>query len=520
MSARPEYISKLAIYLMDKEPLIYLFIINSDFIEDNNLPFSASAGVSYKNRRVLFYYNKEMLSNMTAEELYFLVLHEAYHIFKKHLQRHGKLKSHLLANIAEDMVINEEVKTSHYGYGLRPKCPLTGAAIPEKFKQEHRNIGKDAYVTERIYHWLINQKINKKDLLQVGSYVHIKDTDKYGRIESITGNGKYRVNEMSKEEMIDEINNGNKNKGNIGKYSEDELIPVVFGQKSGEGIPCDFDVESIGQMDEHFDVSEESKEDAEVFARKIVKQAQEIEKHSKIIKMAGNSSESFLSKIESLLKSKVNWKKELKRRINMFHSDSCGEMGRKKSIINYMWNPKSRYGILYKHDIESLIKKQAYIIFAVDTSGSCFYDKYEMESFFTEVESVSKELSYTKKGKILTIQWDTRVKEGLKIYRKNDWKKFNVRGGGGTDPKCVFRYLQKVYKKQNGWYTINENGVRFVIDNKRKLPLLIFLTDGYFFSGLTEKSLLTYKTNKQNVLYFTRKTDMIYPKKNYILYQN
>ena len=55
---RPKFISKLALYLQDKEPLIYLFIINSDFYNIDGtdlLPKETDlGGVFIYNRRVKY----------------------------------------------------------------------------------------------------------------------------------------------------------------------------------------------------------------------------------------------------------------------------------------------------------------------------------------------------------------------------------------------------------------------------------------------------------------------------------
>ena len=53
MIQRPEIISKLAMFLMDKEPLVYLFIINTDFIPEEKLleKLGGFAYVTFKNKR-------------------------------------------------------------------------------------------------------------------------------------------------------------------------------------------------------------------------------------------------------------------------------------------------------------------------------------------------------------------------------------------------------------------------------------------------------------------------------------
>ena len=79
--SRPEIISKLSFYLMDKEPMIYLFIINSDFIKDewgvlaqptkDGEIWEGYAGVTYDNNRVKFYYTDSFLT-LPLKQLYFV----------------------------------------------------------------------------------------------------------------------------------------------------------------------------------------------------------------------------------------------------------------------------------------------------------------------------------------------------------------------------------------------------------------------------------------------------------------
>ncbi len=185
MERRPENISKLAFYLSDKEPLLYLFIINTDFCNEPDFPLfkeggpvQAEAGVTYQNGRVKFIYSDEILSKKSKEELLFLIIHESFHIFKKHIERHKGLKNWLARNMAQDAVINEEIATMNFKNTFTPKVPAFAIRIPEKFKSEFRDLGNDAYTTERLYHWYLSQKPKKEDLLLPGSYVKMNKTGK------------------------------------------------------------------------------------------------------------------------------------------------------------------------------------------------------------------------------------------------------------------------------------------------------------------------------------------------------
>ena len=504
MKERPDCISKLAMYLESKEPLIYLFIINSDFIEDDGTILGPGlAGVKYENRRVKFLYNQTIFDKLTPEELYFLVIHEAFHIFKKHILRHHTKDyvNHLLLNIAEDAVINFEICDLTFNYDLRPKMIDGTVSIPQNFTEEFRDLGKDAMVTERVYHWYMNRKMKKEDLLYPGARVKIKSTGEYGNISKDLGKGSYEVK---------------KDDGSKSNHHKDDLVPVVKVSNSPNGIPFNpdgFEVEFEMQGDKHFNSEEEDGVEEKLFTQKLAKQAREISKSA-----GTENSSGMLSKVEALLKPKINWKKELNRRMNIFMSNNSFLKKRVLSPINYPWNPRSNYDILSSYWITMTQKIQTYIIFAIDTSGSVFYDNFDIENFFTEIDSAAKELEFSRSGSILTIQWDTSISENLKPYRQGDWKKYQLKGGGGTTPKVVFKHLDDIFEDKGGYYMVNANGTKFATRNKTDLPFLVFLTDGEFFRPLKEDDLGIYKNSKKNILYFTKNAELIYPRENYVLY--
>jgi len=527
---RPEQISKLAIYLQDKEPLIYLFILNADFIYDGDgkyLPKEvALAGVTYKNRRVMFYYGDAFLK-LSPKELFFVVLHEAFHIFKKHVDRHIDLyqEHRVLANVSEDSIINEEilklVNTGSFDSSMKPCMPEKFLnLIPNEFKKEYESFGEHAYTTRRLFDWFKRRNdVKKSDLLQRGSYVKCKDGN-YGKVSKNNGNGTYEVGTMSMDKMLKDVTDNmtgtqkdsefEENFNSKEKYREDELTPIVFGDyfqscQGEDGI----EVEVINKetIDAHLEEENGGTEkEKELFAKKLFEQAKELEKVIQN-KTAGNRQGGLMKSIEEIMNSKTNWKKILHRHINVFLSNDSNLKHKEKSFITYPWNPKSRYGILCKHFIEKSDNKQSYFIVATDTSGSVFFDSYETAVFFGEIEAISKWLDFSKKGRILTIQWDTEVAEQLSRYESKDWKKFEKKGGGGTNPKCIFEYMNNVFQKVGNRYMVNENGIKFTAFDR--LPFLIILTDGYFFEPLTIDDLGIYSNHISDVLFFTRISDSI-----------
>jgi len=516
---RPEKISKLAMYTQIHEPLVYLFIINTDFVEDDGTVLGefGMAGVTTRNKRIKFFYNSRLLGLVT-EELFFVVLHEAYHIFKKHLTRFPDLQQEnmTILNIAQDVVINEEIAAlpmHNSTTGIKPKILDSACRVEPEYLALHEKLGpKESLTTRRLYNYLYNKKINKKDLLKKGSFVRIKGTDKYGKItntQSSKGEDYYEVDVMSKDDFKEEVMGG-KGAGSYHNqtFHEDELIPVVRGRDtSDKGKPVDFDIEVIDPIDVHIKQDELDDIEQEVLAKKIFEQAKDMEK--KAGKSAGSNEGHFTKSIEDIFKSKVNWKKELNKHLNVFTANNCMTKTTRPSFITYPWNPKSRYGILCKHTISEVGNKQKFIIIGVDTSGSVFYDKQEMATFFTEVDALAKWFEFTKEGTVLTVQWDAKIAEGIKIYRKGDWKTYDLKGGGGTIPHALFEYLTEIYKKKGNRYIVNENDVKFIIDEPKKLPFVIVLTDGYFYSPFRKKDLGIYKDCHKNVLFFTKQDNYI-----------
>jgi predicted metal-dependent peptidase len=533
----PEPISKLAFYLQTKEPLIYLFLLNCEFIEDRNkeyIPSFALCGVTIKEQKVLFYYNSKLFDIVNANQLYGVIVHEAYHIFKKHFERSENLDNKLLLNVAQDSVINEEIYRIKGGDSrtITPTLPAGCIRIPDDYKKEIDYDGAYSHTTEKIYYWLKSKK-NETDLHSIATYFKVKKTGEYGEKVS-EKNQKIKINKMTPDEILKKEffkNHGAetppvKQENNEQTYDKGELIPVFFDEYfPSKNKGKDFEFEELGNANlKKEEVHESEAISNEILLRDIYQKAKILEAQQNISREAGLSTGLVTRMIDKIFESKINWKKELRKYLYSFFTNNSYVKHDKKSFITYLRNPKSRYGILFKDNIIEESNFSSYIILAIDTSGSIFYTPSEMEVFFGEIEAIAKWLDFTKKGKILSIQWDTDIKEKLTVYSKGDWKKFacgkrNIYGGGGTNPLCVFNYLEKIYAKKNNHFVVNENGIKFSILDKKKLPMLVILTDGYFFNYIQKRDLKIYENNPNNVLFFTRKSDLIFEKSRTIIYK-
>jgi predicted metal-dependent peptidase len=536
---RPEIISKLSFYLMDKEPLIYLFIINSDFIPNHVglLEDDDFAAVCYRGNRVQFYYTQRFI-DLPLEDLYFILIHEAQHIFKHHLSIHKNLDNAKLRNIAEDAIINTEIENMKF-LGLTPHMPTDGQGytVPDDFIREYSSMKEDAYTTPRLYNWYLKEQTNdKKDFLLKNGYCK-DEKGVYGKVVYEEDDKLVVKDFKDLQEAFDDFNGtGGYTYGNYSPKEVDNLTPVIMGggQSSfNSGIKQNWDFEFHGFVDPSISDKVSDGEPGEtentipqrIFTENIVKQASQMVDKNEALKAAQkaagiNNGNSLTKAVERILKSKVNWKEEFKQGLNMYISDRGTSKGFKQSYITHLLNPRSRYGMLGKHKMRTTSKEQSYVIVAIDTSGSCFYDEYDKERFFSEIDAIAKEMQFSNSGKVYTLMWDWSVSsEELYEYKVGDWKNYKLTGGGGTNPKSIFRWLENrlEVKQSNMVLRLNERENLFIKD-KSKLPFMLVLTDGFFYGKFKEEDLRFYSKDKNSVMFVARSTDSLYKGAKSVLY--
>lgn len=480
---RPERISKMISFLRDKEPLMYLFLLNANYeiIDDPNF----SAGVCLKNGITIAIGKKTL--ERPINEFYFILVHEAQHIFKQHLHIFKKIYSsegsendRLLMNIANDAMINLEISNFDFSYFKEltlEKVFINGCVeIADEYNWylSAKNVRReDGYTSSRYYNWL---KENKAEV------------------------------EQNKEEGTTTL----KIKG---FYSGSEtFVNVDDYDKSGAG-------EGEGENSENEGEDSENEEDftsmaeVESMLNRMLNQAQKME-----TELYGKGSGNMSQKIRSVKKSEVNWKTELRKRINYYNSKNGSKPTKKLSYLTYLSNPKSMAGnMLFPSNMKQRNNLETAVILALDTSGSCFFNESEIESFFTEIDAISKELERSKKGGVYVMQWDYTVQGDIVKYKKGDYKNFEMKGGGGTCPEAIFDFLsnEKITTQNGNNFKISNGDLNIEVEGVKKLPLVIVLTDGYFSpfkrTGIYEKC--------RNVLFFTRESRAIVDDTDYITYK-
>lgn len=92
-------------------------------------------------------------------------------------------------------------------------------------------------------------------------------------------------------------------------------------------------------------------------------------------------------------------------------------------------------------------KKLEELVIAIDTSASC--KKPTVQRFLQETYAVlGQQENFFKKLRVHIIQCDCYVQEDVKVTCEKEWKEYlrhiKIQGGGGTDFRLVFRYVNEM----------------------------------------------------------------------------
>lgn len=509
---RPEKITKLMLFLQDKEPLIYMFLLNSKFVLAEEGLLLGPIGVAPNGSNgFLVVYRNDFLE-YTIGEIYFMLVHEAQHVLKRHLSMFKKEikedeNNMIIANIATDAVINKEISEYNFNYIteiLNSKVDMKNKIMPDnEFYRYLRNSGinsEEGLTSKRYYKWLksVQKEISEK----------IKDGKVVVSIKQKNNENIRMTNPPKEYEIFDDNQVARK----MALQEQQEQQEEQEEQEKGEEQNA-----QEGQVKQNFDVSllESSEEN---FVRKLIKESQKMEQELKE-KLAGNFKSNLDKMVEGLWKKEVNWRAELRKNINKYISNNKLSPRKEKSMITYLMNPKSRYGILSRHYLKKQSFLESFIIIAMDTSGSCFFDEGDMKKYFSEIDAIAKEFRVTKKGKVFILQWGSFVADELREYKEGEWKNWTIKSGGGTTPDCIFNYLEKKFDKKNdNCYTFNVDKNIYKISTEKNLPMLVVLTDGYFWSKLRKENLGIYKNNHNKILFFTKTNKYIFKEARVITY--
>jgi len=168
------------------------------------------------------------------------------------------------------------------------------------------------------------------------------------------------------------------------------------------------------QIDDHsiWNQSDVSEDEARQVIKDIVDQATE--------KCQGNVPGHLASAIKQLAKPVVRWRELLRHYFG-------NHVGNHRLTYSRRSRRYNRFGVPgVSHHAAATVNV------IVDTSGSV--GERELQQFFAEIDMIAS------RAKVRVLQWDHAF-QGFSNYRRGDWKKFIVKGRGGTDMAAPVRWL-------------------------------------------------------------------------------
>ena len=255
---------------------------------------------------------------------------------------------------------------------------------------------------------------------------------------------KYR--DMDTKQVFDLLEKEKKEKNKGGQKGEKSDGAGDGEPTDGDGEQGDSESESSG-LDEHDwegaqEMSDEGKKELDQEIESALRQGGIY---------AGKVGGNVLRSVKQMLEPKVDWREVLRRFVRVSLKDRDSPSWR-KAHKNYLWQDIILPSIMGK--------RMKHIVIAMDTSGSI---QGEMLSLF--MGELNKVVTSVNPERVDVLYWDTAVAghETHKGAAKAIVSKTKPKGGGGTDPDCV---------------------PRFMLNNKlEKADALVILTDGYMSSN-------------------------------------
>lgn len=437
---------------------------------------TGTQGISYAPYLVISIYKK------AKEEVTRACLHMLLHYLFCHIFCSSVLYPELwdlACDIAVESTINE-IETECIKSSRRVKQ----AAITEEIKKA---LGVKSLTAELVYHYLtdICENISSEEAASMNEVFFVDDHKAWHEFS--------KSQEESGQGEGDPKKAGNKDKKSDQSEEDSEK----------EGDPDDSDDESDSEdsdSDSSDSDSESDSSDSDNSEEENKEDSQEDEDNSpsgfeSIESMQSESNRASLEKdwkelAESVQEDLTTFSKEKGNKASSMMKN-LGELTREKCDYEEFLKKFSKLGEVMKvnddefdyifytygmkmYDKMPLIEPLEYrdekrirdFVIAIDTSGSVYGAL--VKTFLNKTYNIlMNEESFFRKFNVHIIQCDARIKEDIKITSREEFdhyiKDYKIRGGGGTDFRPVFRYVDELIKEKEF----------------SDLKGLIYFTDGY-----------------------------------------
>jgi predicted metal-dependent peptidase len=408
-----------------KYPFYSEILLLNNIIETRKIE---TAGVNFSNKGMNFYYNPDFFDTLSQKECNFVVIHEILHQLFDHSKRTGKFYQPMLANIAQDMIINDIIKESFIGLGQS-----TNRDVEIPVFKSGDDAGKQACVFmpidykgekifEVLYDWLKQKQDNKKNN---------KKSDQ-GDSEQEQGEGEGDGEGNGQDESQSQSNAG----AGEGSESQDQndCKPSKKGGKGGKGKPKpqSQNGKNVTEMtgDEIIDRLANEEKNGESLDKHIEDEVDsETRKEIALdainrIKARGQSSADFEAILNKLRKSRKDHLKEIKRHVSFM----------KGKTKHSTWAAPNRKEL----ELKGYKKYNVNINVILDTSGSMGGDMEHVLSYI-----------FQDNIKINLIQIDAKVQAIENIKNKRDLLKMKIKGLGRTELQPAIDYVVEHFNKFN-----------------------------------------------------------------------
>lgn len=397
--------------LMTREPFYGAVAINIDWLNAAKMGRKdiKTMGVRIVNGgQVQCIYSPEFVEARTLQELFGVVMHELEHLIRLHCVRRGD-RHHEIYNIAADMAINGTKEDPRIGFldekTNRKIMPFDSEKPdPETGKKPEcifipKGWDKNG-TSEEFYDKLLQEAKQLRKKAKKG-----KKGENGGGSQDDSGQGEGQKGD---------------GQGEQGEGEGDGNGGLIFGDMYG----VSFDDHSV------WNESDVSVDEARQIIHEIVKEAAEKSRG----KIPGHLEEA----IAALKKPIVRWRELLRQ-----------YMGKHIGNRRVTWARMNRRRPEFGNPGHST-RAAATVTVIVDTSGSVGGE--ELAQFFTEIDNISY------RSKVSILQWDHAFQGYSGHYRRGDWRKFAIKGRGGTDMQAP---------------------INFLMENRLIGDCTIMLTDGY-----------------------------------------
>lgn len=391
MNNRNEELAKTVKELCWFEPFWGLFLMGFRKSWSRELP---TACVSKNGINYALTINEDFFEGLERDHRKGILQHECMHIGYFHLERHGEFENKELANIAMDIVVNQDCKPEWL-----PCKNMSKEEFAKKYEPIMKGLNKD----------LEDKKITldeyRKEIHKVPPRgVYLEDFAEL----------KLKPKESTRY-YYDALLKDSKKKSGGSQFLKSLLQNSMFGPEGPLGHKMWKDFENLSEAEKKL-----LKSQLEYHLKEVADQ---------VTKSRGTVPAGIAGYLEGMDKEeppKFDWKGYL-RRFTGGSTKTYTKKLRRKFNKRFEDNPGLR------------IKTRKHVLLAVDTSGSV--SDLELKEFFHEIDHISRTGT-----QITVVQCDAAIHD-ISPYKKGCADKIKIKGRGGTDFVPIINYSNENLRK-------------------------------------------------------------------------